>query len=466
MLIGFLLFAPILVTAFDCPSEGKHRDPSDCAAYYVCGAGNVNLGRLTCPPGLVWNTGGSYCDWPANVDCSSEPPVTEPPSTGGSGHVTEKPVPTKKPDRPSPSGVPTLEEAAAREEELTSSALFKKVKESIVTLHSSKVDQIAPGKTDNPDNVKRLERLLKESDWDFLFPERNEQYTYRKFLQAVGKFPMICGDYADKDADQICKKTLATMFAHFTQETGGHSSGSSVPEWRQGLIHLTEMGCSQTSSGCGYNTECNPGSWQAQAWPCGKAADGSWMKYYGRGAKQLSYNYNYGPFSDAMFGTVSKLLNDPELVATTWLSLASATWFYAYPQPPKPSMFHVVDGTWQPNAQDKASNLVPGFGVTIMIINGGIECGHGSEKPQAANRIKYYKAFSKYFNLDISGEELSCAHMKAFSAGGAGSLAIYWDKNWGRKYECKLVSYQTPYNALKQGDFGRCVEDKFGVNLN
>ena len=34
----------------------------------------------------------------------------------------------------------------------------------------------------------------------------------------MGKFPAICGDYEDgRDADLICRKTLATMFAHFTQ---------------------------------------------------------------------------------------------------------------------------------------------------------------------------------------------------------------------------------------------------------
>ena len=38
-------------------------------------------------------------------------------------------------------------------------------------------------------------------------------------------------------------------------------------------------------------------SWVAKAYPCypGK-------KYFGRGAKQLSWNYNYGAFSNAMFG--------------------------------------------------------------------------------------------------------------------------------------------------------------------
>ena len=166
---------------------------------------------------------------------------------------------------------------------------------------------------------------------------------------------------------------------------------------------------------------------QGRTWPCGKNG-GKWQKYYGRGAKQLSYNFNYGPFSDVMFGTVHKLLENPDLVASTWLNLASATWFYTYPQPPKPSMLHVIDGTWTPNKEDNQNKLEPGFGATIMIINGGIECGHGSEKPQAINRQEYYKKFSEYFKVDISREEISCAHMKSFSKEGSGSLYIYWDR--------------------------------------
>ncbi len=33
---------------------------------------------------------------------------------------------------------------------------------------------------------------------------------------------------------------------------------------------------------------------------------------------------------------VLRLLQKPDLVASTWLNLASATWFFTYPQPPKP----------------------------------------------------------------------------------------------------------------------------------
>ena len=64
--------------------------------------------------------------------------------------------------------------------------------------------------------------------------------------------------------------------------------------------------------------------------------------YVCRGAKQISYNYNYGQFSTFVEGeSVGSLLQHPELVATTWLALASAVWFFVMPQPPKPSMLDV-----------------------------------------------------------------------------------------------------------------------------
>ena len=62
----------------------------------------------------------------------------------------------------------------------------------------------------------------------------------------------------------------------------------------------------------------------------------------------------------------------------------------------------------QPNKEDVKRKLEPGFGATIMIINGGIECGHGYEKPQATNRQKYYKEFAKYLKVCVSLSHLSC----------------------------------------------------------
>lgn len=363
---------------------------------------------------------------------------------------------------------------AKKEKELTDFPLMKSVKDTIRTLDNAQVEQIEPGRAANPVNVKRVEGILKESDWEYLFPLRAKDYSYSNFLKAVGKFPALCDTYNDgRDSEAICRKELATMFAHFAHETGGHESWRPEPEWRQALVYVREMGWSEGQKG-GYNGECNPDVWQGQTWPCGKDKDGDFLSYFGRGAKQLSYNYNYGPFSEAMYGDVRTLLDKPELVADTWLNLASAIFFFAYPQPPKPSMLQVIDGTWQPNDHDKANGLVPGFGVTTQIINGGVECGGPTEIAQSQNRIKYYKEFANYLKVPVPADEvLGCANMKQFDEGGAGALKIYWEQDWGwsadtpdgKTYACQLVDYQTPFSAFKDGDYTKCVQKFFNVNI-
>lgn len=78
------------------------------------------------------------------------------------------------------------------------------------------------------------------------------EYTYVRFLRAIGKFPAFCGEYTDgRDSDAICKKSIVTAFAHFSQETGGHIAKENVSdnplgleEWQQALVHVREMGWS------------------------------------------------------------------------------------------------------------------------------------------------------------------------------------------------------------------------------
>ena len=361
---------------------------------------------------------------------------------------------------------------AQTEVQLTNTPLMQSVKASIETLDNTLVELISALSSSNPNNVKRVESFLSENDWDYIFPERAVEYSYENFLKAIGKFPAFCGDYNDgRDSDTICRKSLATMFAHFTQETGGHTEWWDVPQWRQGLVHIREMGWDEKMRG-GYNGECNLDVWQGQTWPCGTFDDGEYKSYFGRGAKQLSYNYNYGPFSQAMFGDVSVLLNAPERVADTWLNLASAIFFYVYPQPPKPSMLHVIDGTWQPNERDILNGLVIGFGVTTQIINGGVECGGSTEIAQSLNRISYYQSFANYLGVAVqSSEVLGCANMKQFDSQGSGALNIYWEQNWdyiaenigGASFACKLVGYQTPFSVFKEGDYSSCVQHYFDV---
>ena len=89
-------------------------------------------------------------------------------------------------------------------------------------------------------------------------------------MKAVHKFPAICGEKDPSvtlSLDDVCKKELATMFAHMGQETGAHYPGTNgvEEEWRQGLYHVSEMGCSITGGGCDYG-QCT--GWVQEIYPC------------------------------------------------------------------------------------------------------------------------------------------------------------------------------------------------------
>ncbi|MGM0443299.1 MAG: glycoside hydrolase family 19 protein [Fibrobacterota bacterium] len=358
----------------------------------------------------------------------------------------------------------------SEEMRMTADPLYDEVKQTIRTIPNEEVEKIVPGRAENPANVKRVEQILTQEKWDYLTPVKAPEYTYTGFLRAVGKFPAFCGDYNDgRDADAIARRAIATCFAHFAQETGAGddymAETEGIPRWRQGLHYVREMNYEEGMSG--YSQECGADEWQNEKWPCGKTEDGEWQGYFGRGAKQLSYHYNYGAFSDAMYEDATVLLDDPGLVASTWLNLASAIFFYVYPRPPKPSMLHVMDGTWQPNAVDSAQGIVPGFGATINVINGGIECGPGSEgKKQPLNRVNYYKNICEYLGVPIDeDEQLGCEKQDNFITGGAGAMLIQWDNDWSYdparphgNFACQLVGYETAESALEDDGYINCVK--------
>ncbi|WP_239698852.1 PKD domain-containing protein, partial [Salmonella enterica] len=90
------------------------------------------------------------------------------------------------------------------------------------------------------------------------------------------------------------------------------------------------------------------------------------------------------------------------------------------------------------------------------------------------NRIAYYKEFANYLKVPVPADEvLGCKKMKQFDEGGAGALPIYWEQDWGwsadtadgKTYSCQLVGYQTPYTAFKEGDYTKCVQHYFNVNV-
>jgi len=474
-------------------SNELYANPRNCRKYYKCQNGSPSL--QSCPANLIFDSNLRICNWPTASTCIEDPDAVlpehassdrEPPKSirnpainainidAADDYDTQffEPELPKKQSLPFPEhgSVPSEREALEKELYLTNQyPLFAKVKETVKTLDTKIVEKVKPNDPNNPENVKRVEFILTEENYEDLFPRRHPSYTYRRLLQAIAKFPAICSYVGREDrSDAICRKTLATMFAHFTQETGNHNpSDKEYDEWRQGLNVVREQGCTDTSPGCGYNDNCEDTDSITKKWACGEDRSGKWKKYYGRGAKQLSYNFNYGQFSQAMFGDRRLLLDYPDFVADTWLNMASATWFYTSPQPPKPSMLHVINGNWVPNQEDKRNGITPGFGATINIINGGLECNtkDGRESNQARNRIEYYKQFAWYLYVDYENEELGCAKQQQFSAGGAGALPIYWDKDWSSPYSCKLVNYQTAHSSLIQGEYIDCVEENFKVTI-
>ena len=104
-----------------------------------------------------------------NIDFDDDPPFFAP-----------------APPQPSPSQgrVPSKSEALEREELLKNEyPLFKKVSETVRTLDTDEVEKIKPNRKENPDNVKRVEFILSEDNYEELFPRRHSSYTYTRFIQ-------------------------------------------------------------------------------------------------------------------------------------------------------------------------------------------------------------------------------------------------------------------------------------------
>jgi chitodextrinase len=390
---------------------------------------------------------------------------------------------TIQPDPLNPTGyVIARADVDAAERRKASDPMYQVWSQALRTVPNSLVEAIEPGSVTNPENVKRAEKVFPQTEWDFLTHMAAPEYTYTRFLRAIGKFPAFCAEYTDgRDSDAICKRSIVTAFAHFAQETGGHISIDNVSdnplgleEWQQALVHVREMGWSEGKAG--YTTGCGKNDWQNKKWPCA-AGQG----YFGRGAKQLSYHFNYGAFSEVMFdGDATVLLNNPGLVADSWLNLASAIWFFLTPQAPKPAMLHVIDRSWTPSQREIEAGIGYGFGTTINIINGGIECGaHNKDKGQPVNRIRYWEGLSSFYQIPIEADEKNTCWQQTdygnLNLNGASDvLYTNWDGNWkyyanrpgGHSFECELVGYQTAYSALVAGDYEKCVTNLYESHAN
>mmetsp|Transcript_35116 Transcript_35116/g.113684 ORF Transcript_35116/g.113684 Transcript_35116/m.113684 type:complete len:489 (+) Transcript_35116:237-1703(+) len=231
--------------------------------------------------------------------------------------------------------------------------------------------------------------------------------TYKCLIKATLMYP----DFAQSGSEEDNKRELAAWLGEMSQETTGGGCGAST-ENSDGTCSCGSMWCDgHPGGGCSTwglcfveeagGSYCSPSS----TYPCVPGKE-----YKGRGPKQLSWNYNYGQFSEQFCGDKSILLENPQRVATNpTLAWASSIWFWftggaCNPgETCKPSCHDVFLGTKPMCAGDVQANHKYGLGWVTNVINGGLECGgagQGKCDYRVHSRVRFYKHFCGI--LDVS----------------------------------------------------------------
>lgn len=230
-----------------------------------------------------------------------------------------------------------------------------------------------------------VEQLISKKQYQQLFPHHDTLYNYQNFIEASKSFPL----FVNEGTLLQNKQELIAFFANIAHETTNGWSGAKGGPYVWGLIFKDEQAC--------LNKPCpvyNTGGLSKYTPVDGK-------NYFGRGPIQISYAYNYGLAGDEL---QLPLLQQPELVTTNGvIAFKTALWFWMKTQKPKPSCHDVMCGKWQANRTDSSQKRVLGFGMTILIINGGLEC-NTTDQPFINNRnerIGFYKHFAKLLGIRV-----------------------------------------------------------------
>jgi len=180
-----------------------------------------------------------------------------------------------------------------------------------------------------------LSNVVTQTLFDTIFPlaSRNALYTYDGFVAAAAAFPT----FVNTGNVDICRKEAAAFLANVARETGRLRYAEQIAK----------------AAYCSSRNSC----------VCDAATTDQTKWYYGRGALQLSWNYNYCA-AGAALGL--DLLGQPNIVSTnSEAAWKTALWFW---------MTQRGAGTMTCHA---AMIGTGGFGETIRTINGGVECNMG-----------------------------------------------------------------------------------------
>ena len=272
-------------------------------------------------------------------------------------------------------------------------------------------------------------------------------YTLAHFKEAINRY----NDYArSHDLPQFLTEgslklqaeELAAFLSNVSRETSGTWASAPVeeggwieddpligmPVWKGGLYWIEEIGHTTNPDGTVKDGGVSYVDENSVYTPVENRS------YHGRGPIQLSWNYNYGYFSQWLYENniypevitaKDTLLYNPGLVSKdAVVAFLSAIWFWMTPQGDKPSAHAVMmgrvdhvssgdDDQGLPPLRAGESESIPielgesinnnviayRFGTTINIINGGIECnGAAAWHEGPPQRVSYYEAYSCYFN--------------------------------------------------------------------
>ncbi|OON17747.1 chitinase class I, partial [Opisthorchis viverrini] len=286
-----------------------------------------------------------------------------------------------------------------------------------------------------------VEQLLTRADWDALFPNRwfksplwhlyytpqqpwyypqmeVDYYSYENFIEAVKSMEASGhGKFLNEPGTSLedRKRELCAFLGNIAHETG---------EGENGLFYREELGYERTQGGWDgayrsvgsrttYKMGNTPVYFRNTTKLAGKLRFNS-ASYHGRGPLQLSWGYNYGDFSKAVYGDPQVLLYDPDrLLDEPKLGISAAIWFWM--TQPDWRISHNPHNV----IYKQLSSLKPwGFGRTIMAINGGlegnaVENGASDADKKVTRRIKNYRRCAEYFKIPVGvdGEQLDTKGM-------------------------------------------------------
>jgi len=261
---------------------------------------------------------------------------------------------------------------------------------------------------------------FKETTFNSLAPEAEYPYTYEGFCKAIDSYNE---GHAEKifmmGTEKERKSELASFLGHTLHESD---------EWRASREYLM---CAdhQVVGGVTYCKPCDSGGFNWETFKCDGvglagggltfngycdhtieppaacACDGTLTSepaplegyipaskvFFGRGAIQLSWNYNFRAASEALTGDPTTFCEDPDLVATTPEYAWGAGVFF-----------------WMENLKEETTCHIEAlknhdFGGTLNNINGGLECPayHGGWHGEAIKlRLNRYCKASAALDLD------------------------------------------------------------------